>query len=97
MLPFVNVLVEGPSTGVAGCGMRVKIETGHWVREISMEGCRIKILRREQDLLMLTRGLYVGKCNSKGLYVLDSFSSCVSARQQRNCLISYREGLGTSL
>ena len=45
---------RGSNIGLAGCGMRVKMEAGCGMTEVLLVGCGIKILRRERDLLILT-------------------------------------------
>ena len=44
-------------TGLARCGMRVKIEARCGVAVMLMAGCGINILLRERDLLILTEGM----------------------------------------
>ena len=47
----------GSNIGLAGCGMRLKIEAGCGIREILKAGCRMKTERQDRDMLCFVGGL----------------------------------------
>ena len=48
---------RGSNIGLAGCGMRLKIEAGCGIREILKAGCGIKTERRDRDMLCFVGGI----------------------------------------
>ena len=48
---------RGFKIGLAGCGMRVKMEAGCGMTEILIAGCGMKIGRRDRDKLRFVSGI----------------------------------------
>ena len=48
---------RGSNIGLAGCGMRLKIEAGCGIREIVKAGCGMKTERRDRDMLCFVGGI----------------------------------------
>ena len=49
--------LRGSNIGLAGCGMRLKIEAGCGKREILKAGCGMKTERRDWDILRFLGGI----------------------------------------
>jgi len=49
--------LRGPCISLAGYGMKIKMKTGYGITGLLMVGCRIKIFRRERDLLIFADGM----------------------------------------